>query len=92
MASPPRSTAASSTADPDRMVAEIELVRDRLAQTVDAIVERTNPKNVARRTAIDVRARFVNPDGSPRLETITPVAIGALGFLVLVSVIRKIVR
>ncbi len=77
--------------DPDAIVRDIEATRHRLAGTIDEIVDRTNPKNAARRTLERVKARFVDPDGSPRLENIVPVAGAALGAVVLIVVVRRLV-
>ena len=77
--------------NPDAMVRDIEATRDRLAETIDAIVDRTNPKNIARRAIDRVKARFVNPDGSPRIETIAPVAGAVVGTVVLIVGVRRLV-
>jgi hypothetical protein len=77
--------------DPDRLVADIEATRDRLATTIDQIVDRANPKNVARRGINSVKARFVAPDGSVRMETVGPVAGAVVGVVVLVVVLRRFV-
>ena len=44
----------------DDLVDEIDVIRERLAQNIDALVDRTNPKNIARRGLADVKARFVD--------------------------------
>jgi len=75
----------------DALVRDIEATRDHLAGTIDAIVDRTNPKNIARRTLDRVKAKFVNPDGSPRLETITPVAGAVVGTVVLIVGVRRLI-
>lgn len=77
--------------DPDQLVADIEATRNRLASTIDQIVDRANPKNVARRGVESVKAKFVAPDGSVRMETVGPVAGGLVGFVVLVVVLRRFV-
>jgi Protein of unknown function (DUF3618) len=75
---------------PDALVRDIEEARDRLAVTIDQIVDRVHPKNVARRTLGSVKARFVNDDGSPRLENIAPVAGGIVGVAALIVVVRHL--
>jgi hypothetical protein len=77
--------------NPDQLVAEIEVTRDRLASTIDQIVDRANPKNVARRGLESIKARFVAPDGSVRMETAGPVAGGVVGVIVLIVVLRRFV-
>jgi hypothetical protein len=76
---------------PDALVRDIEEARDRLAVTIDEIVERVHPKNVAKRTLGRVRSRFVNDDGSPKLENIAPVAGGIVGVAALIVVVRRFV-
>lgn len=78
------------TSQSDELVDEIEQIRERLAGTVDALVDRTNPKNVARRALEDVKARFVGPDGSLRYETVVPVVLGVVGTVAAVVVVRRV--
>lgn len=87
----PTSTADSDTRSPDQLVDDIEVVRERLAATIDQISDRANPKNAARRRLEDVKARFVNRDGSPNMEAIVPVAGAVIGAIVLIVVIRYVV-
>jgi hypothetical protein len=77
--------------NPDVIVRDIEATRDRLAGTIDEIVDRTNPKNIARRTLDRVKGRFVNPDGSPRMETIAPVAGAVVGTVIVIVGVRRLV-
>jgi len=79
-------------AKPDELVDEIDQIRDRLADTVDALLDRTNPKNVARRSLADLKARFVDETGSPKLETILPVVGGAIAVVVGIVVVRRLLR
>ncbi|HLR83645.1 MAG TPA: DUF3618 domain-containing protein [Nocardioidaceae bacterium] len=83
--------ASKPDAAPDEIVADIEETRERLAQTVDALIDRTNPKNIAKRQLDSIKAQFVDENGSPRLETIAPVVGGIVGFAGLVLIIRKAV-
>lgn len=83
---------ASRATGPDEIVAEIERTREHLAATVDTLADRVNPKNAARRGVGNLKAKFVDPDGSPRLQTILPVAGGVVGLVVLVVVIRTLVK
>jgi len=76
----------------DDLVDEIDEIRDRLADTVDALIDRTNPKNVARRSLADVKARFVDETGSPRLETILPLVAGAIAVVAGIVVVRRVLR
>ena len=72
---------------------EIEATRDRLAETIDQLVHRTNPKTIVGRQVTTVRSTFVDLDtGAPRTDNILKVAGGVVGALVLLAVIRKIAR
>jgi hypothetical protein len=71
---------------------EIEETRERLAQTIDALLERTSPRNVVRREVASFKAYFVDPQGTPRTENILKVAAGVAGFVGVVVVIRRITR
>jgi len=80
------------TRSPDELVDDIEVVRERLAFTIDQIADRANPKNIAQRKFDEIKARFVNPDGSPKMDAILPVAGAAVGAIVLIVAIRYFVR
>ncbi|MGI8612966.1 MAG: DUF3618 domain-containing protein [Nocardioidaceae bacterium] len=82
---------AADQRDDDSIVADIDMTRDRLAATIDQIVDRANPKNAARRSAERLKAHFVAPDGSVRMENAAPVAGGLLGAVVLIAVLRHFV-
>lgn len=69
---------------------DIAVTRERLAATIDQIVDRTNPKNVARRQVSGFVGFFVDENGGPRTDNILKVAAGVAGFLVVVGVIRKV--
>ncbi|WP_308200694.1 DUF3618 domain-containing protein [Aeromicrobium fastidiosum] len=81
-----------ANAKPDDLVDEIDVIRDRLADTVDALIDRSNPKNVARRGLADLKAHFVDETGSPRLETIAPLVGGALAVVAGIVVLRRFLR
>lgn len=76
----------------DELLDDIEEIRERLAGTVDELITRTNPKNIARRRLEDLKAHFVDEHGAPRLENIIPIAAGAVAIIGALVVIRKIVR
>ena len=79
-------------ANNDELVAEIEQIRTRLADTVDALIDRTNPKHIARRSLTNLKDRFVEPDGSPRMSTVGPLAGGSIAVIGVIVVIRRLVR
>jgi Protein of unknown function (DUF3618) len=76
----------------DELVDEIEQIRDRLADTVDALIDRTNPTHIARRSLTNLKNRFVEPDGSPRMSTIGPLLGGTVALVGVVVIIRRLVR
>lgn len=79
-------------ANSDDLVDEIEQIRERLAGTVDQLIDRSNPKNIARRGLDNLKGRFVDETGSPRLGTIVPVVGGAVAVVAGIVVIRKLLR
>jgi hypothetical protein len=76
----------------DELVDEIEQIRMRLANTVDELVERAHPKSIARHTLQGIKGRFVDEQGSPKLETIVPVVAGAAAVITVIVVIRRLTR
>jgi uncharacterized protein DUF3618 len=71
---------------------EIEETRERLAATIDQLVDRTSPKNVVRREIAAAKAVFVDAEGNPRTENILKVVGGVAGFVGLLVVIRRVTR
>lgn len=71
---------------------DIEVTRERLASTIDQLVDRTNPKNVVRRQVRSFKGFFVDEFGGPRTDNILKVAAGAAGFVGVVLLIRKATR
>lgn len=76
----------------DLLVEEIEQTRENLAHTIDELIDRASPKNIASRRMAAVKARFVAPDGSPRFETIVPVVGGAVAVVVAIVVVRRLLK
>lgn len=75
---------------PQEIEADIERARTNLAATLDELVDRVKPANVARRTSDKVRAQFVDTDtGAPRMERIAPIAGGVVGLVVLVALLKR---
>lgn len=75
---------------PDALVDDIEKTRDQLAETIDALVDRASPANIASRQMNRVKAQFVAEDGSPKTDQIGKAAGAVLGFLVVVALIRRV--
>jgi hypothetical protein len=70
---------------PAEIEAEIERTRQRLAGTVDAIADRVNPANVARRGAESAKAQVVDERGHVRIGRAAGIAAAAaavIGLLV----------
>lgn len=80
----------AATRTPDQITAEIVETRERLAATIDQLVVRVKPKNLAMRRLDAVKSKFVGPDG-PIVKNIGIVAGSVVGFVVLVTVLRKAV-
>ena len=71
--------------------AEMEVTRERLADTIDQLVHRTSPKTIARREITSLKGYFVDlRTGQPRTTNILKVAGGVVGVEVLVAVVRKV--
>ena len=81
-----------SQTDTDALVDEIEQIRLRLADTVDELVDRAHPKAIAARAVDNLKAKFVDETGSPRMETIVPVVAGAVAVVAGVVLIRRLTR
>lgn len=82
----------ASAAAPESIESDIEQTRERLAQTIDILLDRTSPKNVVRRQVADVKAFFVDAHGAPRTDNILKVVAGVGGFVGVIVVIRKVAR
>lgn len=81
-----------SKTDTDALVEEIEHIRLRLADTVDELVEKAHPKAIAQRAVENLKAKFVDETGSPRMDTIVPVAAGAVAVIAGIVLIRRLTR
>lgn len=77
-----RSTVPTSYAPDDRSPAQIEKdladTRNRLAGTVDSLVDQLHPKRILERRLETLKARFSKPDGSIDVAKIAPIAIGVV--------------
>jgi hypothetical protein len=70
--------------DPDTIKGEIDVARDQLASTVDALAERANPRKIVD----DVKASVVQFVKKPAVV----VSIAGLGTVVLVFWVRRLRR
>jgi hypothetical protein len=70
---------------------EMEVTRDRLADTIDQLVYRASPKTIARREITSVKGYFVDlRTGQPRTTNILKVVGGVVGVAVLFAIVRKV--
>lgn len=88
----PENDEGTAVAGYDEIESDIEQTRERLAATIDQLVDRTSPKQVVRREIATVKGFFVDPAGSPRTDNILKVAGGVAGFVAVVVLIRKVAR
>jgi hypothetical protein len=79
--------------DPDALERIIDARRRHLAETVDELVVRAHPKEIARRTTDDAKQRAVglvsDDSGNLRYERVAAVAAAAVLLVVLVVVRRR---
>jgi hypothetical protein len=79
------------TKETTQLEAQMEVTRDRLADTIDQLVYRTSPKTIARREITSVKGYFVDlHTGQPRTTNILKVVGGVVGVAVLFALVRKV--
>jgi hypothetical protein len=71
---------------------DMEATRERLADTIDALVHRASPKTIVQREIATIKAHFVDAQGNPRTDNILKVAGAVVGFAAFVVVMRKATR
>lgn len=70
---------------------DIEETRERLAHTIDDLLQRMHPKTIVSREVTTLKSHFVDQQtGRPRTDNILKVVVGALGTVALFVVIRKV--
>ncbi len=78
--------------DPAELEREIAARREHLAATIDELVVRAHPKEIARRAQADARTKLHDatylPDGTLRTERVAAVA-GAVVLLLVLAVWRR---
>ena len=81
--------------DPAELEKVIRGQQNQLASSVDALLDKVAPKNVAQRTTAEVKAKargaVLTPDGQPRTERLAAAGAGLAGLLALV-VLRGVRR
>jgi hypothetical protein len=83
----------TSSQSTDAIEAEIVATRARLANTIDELVVRAQPKEIARRQAETAKVRFIEathtPEGDLRVERIGAVAAGSAVLVGLVILLQR---
>jgi len=69
---------------------ELEQTRDRLAATIDELVDRAHPKNVVQRQVAGVKGVFVDANGDPRTDNVLKVVGGVFAFVGMLVLIRRV--
>jgi len=71
------------------LVHEIEETRERLADTIDELLVRSNPKNIAAKQVDAVKSKFVD-SGKPNMKSIGAVVGGLLAVAAVIALLRKL--
>jgi hypothetical protein len=79
--------------DPRALEELIAIRRDHLAATIDELLVRGHPREIARRSAVDAKGRVqaftTTPDGDLRAERLAAVAAAAAAFFGLLLLLRS---
>jgi hypothetical protein len=75
----------------EQIEADIAATRLRLASTVDELVDRANPKNVALRQVEQAKSQVFDEQGQLRTQKIVAVAGAIVGVVGVLLVIRRLV-
>jgi anti-sigma factor RsiW len=75
----------------EQIEAEIAATRARLASTVDELVDRAHPKNVAKRQVEQARAQVFDERGQLRTQKLVAVGAAAVGVIGMLIMIRRLV-
>jgi Protein of unknown function (DUF3618) len=84
-------TKATAARTPEQIEADIAATRARLASTVDDLVERARPKNVAKRQVEQARAQVFDESGRLRTEKVVAVGGSAVAVIGVLLLIRRLV-
>ncbi|WP_405056557.1 DUF3618 domain-containing protein [Kribbella sp. NBC_01505] len=75
----------------EQIEADIAATRARLASTVDELVDRAHPKNVAKRQVEQARSQVFDETGQLRTQKLVAVAGAVVGAVAVLLVIRRLV-
>ena len=89
---PVKADGASQPQTPAEIEAEIEATRARLASTVDELVDKAHPRNVAKRQVEQARSQVYDAQGNLRTEKIATIAGAVAGVIVVLLVVRRLVN
>ena len=84
-----QSSEQAPSATPEDLEARIASTRERLAGSVDDLVERADPMSIAESGLARAKAWFVDPQTGLRTDRVAKVAGGVMGFLMLRRIIRR---
>ncbi|HET6298941.1 MAG TPA: DUF3618 domain-containing protein [Kribbella sp.] len=76
---------------PEQIEADIAATRARLASTVDELVDRAHPKNVAKRQVEQARAQVFDESGRLRTQKLVAVGGAVVGVVGMLLMIRRLV-
>lgn len=82
----------NSNLSTDELVNEIDVIRDRLAATIDELVYRVKPSTIVSRQTDKVKAHFVDASGNVRTENVVPIVIYVSVAVVGITVLRKLFK
>jgi len=84
-------TKATKARTAEQIEADIAATRLRLASTVDELVDRANPKNVALRQVEQAKSQVFDEQGRLRTQKIAAVAGAVVGVVGMLLMIRRLV-
>lgn len=90
--SPAQKAASNGSRTPDQIEADLLVTRERLAATIDELVERVHPRALAGRGLAGAKAAVIDEDGHPRTDRIVKIAAGVGGAVVVLVLLRKFAR
>jgi hypothetical protein len=76
---------------PEQIEADIAATRARLASTVDELVDRAHPKNVAKRQVEQAKAQVFDERGELRTQKLVAVGAAVVGVVGVLVMFRKLV-
>jgi hypothetical protein len=83
-----KATAARTT---EQIEADIAAARARLASTVDELVDKAHPKNVAKRQVEQAKAQVFDVDGNLRTQKLVAVGGAMVGLIGALLLLRRLV-